>query len=169
MMTSDSIPTEGIAFAPAREREEDLLRLRVVLMGALEASLQRSRKALLALDLAEIEAGTSDQVGLLREFDALLQRGRAAALAADRPAELRGSDLPARSPELDEELRRSQNRILDCLRLQAALLKRTQSKLRVLANMLAGPTVSYGPFRAREGGLGGLNSRQEERSDSCRA
>ena len=118
----------------------------------LEASLRRSREALLALDLAGIEAGTREQVSLFREFDALLRRSLAA-VAATRTTETTSSGLRAQ-PELEEELRRSRDRILDALRLQAALLARAQSKLRILANMLAGPTVPYyGPSLAGDRGL----------------
>jgi hypothetical protein len=167
-MTSDSIITEGMPFATAQEREEELLRARQVLMAKLEASLQGSRKALLALDLPQIECETGDQIGLILEFGALLRRCKACA-AADRSAEPRAPGLRTPFLELEEELERSQNRILDALRLQAALLTRTQRKLRVLANMLAGPTVSYGPLLARDGGPARLNWKQEERADSCRA
>jgi hypothetical protein len=167
-MTSDSIFTECMPFAIAQDPEEELMRARLVLMRRLEASLQGSRKALLALDLPRIECGTGDQIGLILEFGALLRRSRACA-AVDPSAEPRAPGLRTPSPELEEELGRSQNRILDALRLQTALLARTQCKLRVLANMLAGPTVSYGPLLARDGGPAGLKWKQEERADSCRA
>jgi hypothetical protein len=166
-MTSDSILTERTPSATPLEREEELLRARLVLMRQLEASLQGSRKALLALDLPQIECGTGDQIGLILEFGALLRRSKACA-AADRSVEPRAPGLRTPPPELEEELGRSQNRILDALRLQAALLARAQCKLRVLGNMLAGPTAPYGPLPARDGGLG-LNRKQAERADSCRA
>jgi hypothetical protein len=43
------------------------------------------------------------------------------------------------------ELRNCALRICHAIRLQAALLVRLQNKLRVLANMLAGPGLTYGP------------------------
>jgi hypothetical protein len=52
------------------------------------------------------------------------------------------------SPEPEEELRRSCQRVLEATRLQAALLARARTKLRVLANMLAGQSVNYGPLVA---------------------
>ncbi len=155
-MTSESISTECIPFAAARKGEESLLRARLALMCELEASLQASRKALLALDLADIECGTRDQIGLTRELEALLQRSRAS-LAAERSAEPGAPELRTHAAELEEKLQQSQNRIFDALRLQAALLTRARGKLRVLANMLAGPSVPYGPLLARDGGVARLN------------
>jgi len=164
MTIFNSITPECTPSPTSRERQQELLRALLLLI---EASLKGSRKALLALDLAGIESGTSDQVGLLREFDALLERRRAwvAVGSAEPPAP--GSKV--RPPEPEEELQRSQNRISDALRLQAALLVRARSKLRILANMLAGPTVSYGPLMAQAGGLARLTWQREERSDSCPA
>jgi hypothetical protein len=106
-------------------------------MRELQASLEGSRKAILTLDLAAIERGTSEQTGLIiliRELDALRRYA----------AEPRAPILPATSPEQKSELRRSGARILEAARLQVALLARAQGKLRVLANMLAGPSVDYG-------------------------
>jgi hypothetical protein len=116
-------------------------------MGELQTSLHGSRKALLALDLGGIERETSNQAVLIQEFDALLRRGALAPPAAEESA----FDWSACTPELEEKLRRSVSRILDAVRLQAALLARAQGKLRVLANMLAGPSVLYGPLLARNG------------------
>jgi hypothetical protein len=105
----------------------------------LEASLQASRKALLALDLAAIERGTSEQAGLIREFAALLRQSGENV----RPG------LSAGTPERRETFQQNAQRILEAARLQAALLARAQRKLRVLANMLAGPSVIYGGLWAR--------------------
>jgi len=99
-------------------------------MRELEASLAGSRKALLALDLEDIERGTRDQVGLIR---ALETTGTSAEASS-----LRG--LP---PSMAEELRRCEAGVLQEARLQAALLARAQRKLRILANMLADPSLSY--------------------------
>lgn len=111
----------------------------LVLMAELEASLQGSHKALLALDLAGIEYRTKEQIGLLRKFNAF----------GGHTADGAGPALAVREPALAEELRRSGTRVLQAARLQSALLARARSKLRVLANMLAGPSVAYGPFMAR--------------------
>jgi hypothetical protein len=107
----------------------------LAVLSELESSLLGSRKALLELDLAAIERGTIEQAGLIREFDVLLRPG-----------------LSAGTPELQKTFRQSAQRILEASRLQAAVLVREQRKLRVLANMLAGPGVSYGRLRAWNGG-----------------
>ena len=166
MAISDSIRAECTPSAIPRERVRELLRAHLVLMGKLEASLHGSRKALLELDLAGIEGGTGDQIAMMREFGLLLQQ-TTAAVVSERSAELSVSGVPADLPGMDAEVRESQHRIANALRLQAALLARTQSKLRILANMLAGPTVSYGPLQ--EGGVAGWNWQLAERSESCRA
>jgi hypothetical protein len=127
------------------------VRSRLALMGELEASLHRSRKALLALDLAGIERATGEQVGMIREFQACLPRG-VLPLAIGNTGAKGAPGLVAHAPEL-EELRKSESRVLEAVRLQAALLGRAQCKLHVLANMLAGPSVTYGPWLARNGGL----------------
>lgn len=111
---------------------------RLAWMVELEASLRGSRKALMALDLAGIECRTSEQIGLIRKFDALRRL----------PVDDGASGLAVRAPELARELQSSGTRILEAARLQAALLARARSKLRILANMLAGPSVTYGPFLA---------------------
>jgi hypothetical protein len=129
-MPAELIPVAHTPPAKALETAEDSTRLRLALLGELEASLDASRKALLALDLAGIELGTREQVGLLRKLEAVLGRGTV-------------------QPGLEDETRRSGQRILQAARLQWALLARARAKLRVLANMLAGQNVSYGPLVAR--------------------
>lgn len=128
------------------------VRSRLALMGELEASLHRSRKALLALDLAGIERATGEQVGMIREFQACLRRG-VAPQATEKSGAKNALGLSAPAPNPEEELRKSESRVLEAVRLQAALLGRAQCKLHVLANMLAGPSVTYGPWLARNGGL----------------
>jgi hypothetical protein len=142
-----------------QERSDELPRVRLALMRELEASLQGSRKALLALDLVGIERGTREQVGLTREIEAVLQRGIAqpakhrAPPAKHRTAPEQESSPSAYTPELEDELRRCQNRVREAARLQAALLARAQRKLRILANMLAGPSLNYGALLGRDGAL----------------
>jgi hypothetical protein len=46
------------------------------------------------------------------------------------------------------ELRVAAERICMAIRVQSALLARSQAKLRVMANMLASPSMSYGPMLA---------------------
>jgi hypothetical protein len=151
-MMSHSIAAGCIPFASAGEPVKESLRACLVLMGELEASLQSSQKALLALDLAKIECETKYQADLIQRFDAL-GRQSMTSRAAEKSAEpgALGSSFPL--PELEQELRRSQTRILDALRLQTALLLRARAKLNVLGNMLAGPSAPYGPLLTQGGTL----------------
>jgi len=130
-MPAEIIPAAYTPPAKASEAEDDLVRCQLGLMAELEASLDASRKALLALDLAGIELGTREQIGLLRNLEAVRQRSRLA--------------CPA---ELEHETRRCGHRILQAALLQSALLARARAKLRVVANMLAGQSVTYGPLVA---------------------
>lgn len=103
--------------------------MRLGLLAALEASLLGSQKALVSLDLEGIHRGTREQVDLV------------AKLAATWPRSTVGP-----SSVLAHERRQCELRTLQAARVQAALLSRLQSKLRVMANMLAGPSVIYGPL-----------------------
>jgi hypothetical protein len=143
-------------------RTPELERTRLALMRELQASLLASRKALLALDLAAIGQGTREQVELSRKLGRNIGgRGksagrigrrmeprpvaRCAALAPELEPGL-GPELgPELEPELKAELRRAEFELWQALRLQSALLTRARAKLRVLSNMLAGPSVTYGP------------------------
>src|SRR5271167_1530878 len=125
MMPADSILTGRIPPANAEARADEPVLACVAWMGELEASLEGSRKALLALDLAGIERWTSEQLGLIRKLEAMRWPQR-----EDEPG-----GFGVLAPELEQELRRSGNRILGAARLQASLLARAQSKLRILANM----------------------------------
>jgi hypothetical protein len=144
-MPAELIPVACIPSANALGTAEDLVRRRLPLMGELEASLDASRKALLALNLTGIELGTREQVGLLRNLEAVPQPSMAPTGREKRPAEDRAPVSLAYPPELEHETRRCGHRILQAARLQAALLARARAKLRVVANMLAGQSVTYGP------------------------
>lgn len=147
------MPTEFISAAALSSPSpspatDDRARSALMLIGGLEASLQSSRKALLALDLAGIERETCEQVRSIRKLEDVLARSMAPPVrgsCATRDGALVSSRIP---PELEEELRRSCHRVLEAARLQAALLARARTKLRVLANMLAGQSVTYGPLVA---------------------
>jgi hypothetical protein len=149
-MPAEIIPVACVPSANALETAEDLVRLRLALMGELEASLDASRKSLLALNLTGIELGTREQVGLLRNLEAVLRRSMAAPGREKQPTEDRTQAWLAYAPELEDETRRCCHRILQAARLQAALLARARAKLRVVANMLAGQSVTYGPLVARD-------------------
>jgi hypothetical protein len=149
MMLIDSNLTGSVLLANAGGLADESAAVLLVWMDELEASLLGSRKALLALDLAGIERGTSEQVGLVRNFGAMQrQSGKDNALGR-----------PAGTPELVEELRRRGRRIQEAARLQAALLAREGSKLRVLANMLADPSIDYGRLLEHQLGAPGGRGR----------
>jgi hypothetical protein len=169
MMPTDSIRVASIPPPSARERADALLWARMALLGELEASLLGSRKAVLALDLHGIEGGTTEQVGLIGELNALARRSVAPPATGRRSAEQEAPGLSACSPEVDEELRRSESRIREAVRLQAALLARARCKLRVLANMLAGPSVTYGPFLPNDARTRAVDWKCDGESDPCRA
>jgi len=120
-----------------------------LLMRQLYMSLCAGHRALLALDLAGIERSTMDQAELGRKLAEYIPRGtRSAGNAGNKkrpPAENRAGGFAGCAPEMEAELRRGERDVLQALRLQGALLARSQHKLRVMANMLAGPGVSYGP------------------------
>jgi hypothetical protein len=128
----------------------------------LQASLSGSREALLALDLDGIEQGTREQIGLsikLAEDIARAKRkrreefGLPLEVVGEIKREIKQEMKPEIEPRMREELRQSQLGVVQALRLQSALLVRAQWKLRVLSNMLAGPSVNYGPPIARRGAL----------------
>jgi hypothetical protein len=136
-------PAEHNSATRPEEGSDGWLRSRLGTVTRLAASLDRSRKALLALDLGAIEAGTREQWDLVRELD-LVSRRR----AEDGP-----QGPSADSPELEHRLQQSELLVRDSARLHAALLARMRGKLRVLANMLAGPSVTYNPLPDWSGGL----------------
>jgi hypothetical protein len=102
---------------------------RMGLMFELETSLLASQTAVVRLDLEGIHRGTREQAALV------------AKLAAMWPCSTAGP-----SSVLAQELRQCELRTLQAARVQAALLSRSRSKLRIMANMLAGPSVTYGPL-----------------------
>jgi hypothetical protein len=150
-MSTDSIAARSIPCS-AREPARALMAARIGLMAAMEASLQISRKAVLALDLAQIERQTDEQADLVRRLAELLRPGALAETCdSDAFDEARPAAFVSKSRLEDErELRRKADRIMEPARLQAALLARAQRKLRVLAALLAGPVLTYGPFEGRE-------------------
>lgn len=111
----------------------------VALLWRLQSSLGRGSRALVALDLAGIEGETREQWELVR----------ALVVSANETREIENSSVqvPERRLEVVAELRQSEAQVRQALRLQAALLRRSQHKLRVIANMLADPAANYGaPF-----------------------
>jgi hypothetical protein len=111
----------------------------LALFVQLEASLHGSRKALLARDLAGIEQGSREQRVLAGKIEAVLRK----------------SIVPSGSG-LEEELKQSGKRVLAAGRLQTALLARARRQLRILVNVLAGPSVNYGPMLEQEDAIAPL-------------
>jgi hypothetical protein len=118
--------------------EDEFRRSCITLLCELEASLEGSRKALLALDLASLESGTREQAGLIMRFEPL-RRQREEYRVFIEPANIKPANASARQAEL----RHCAHRVREATRLQAALLARAQAKLRVLGNRLAGPSATY--------------------------
>jgi len=168
-MTSEVIPAACIPRPNPLPEAEDLAapRLALMLMHDLEASLHTSQKALLALDLAGIERGTREQVALIRKLEAALRRNAAPSASERRPGEDEARSLPAGVHGLEEELRLRRNKIREACRLQLALLVRARARLRVLANMLAGPSVNYESLLTRSSAPPAFGWKSGERSDSC--
>jgi hypothetical protein len=138
------------AFPAALASGDAWRRIPLPLLRQLEASLCHGHSALLALDLGGIERETREQVGLSRKIAGEIRRGtESTASVWETEVETRASASAERAPEMPEELARVISRVLQALRLQTALLARARGKLRVLANMLADPSVTYGPLPAR--------------------
>ena len=120
--------------APPAKEFDELPTSCPALLSAIEVSLAGSRKALLGSDLAGIVMQTREQNRLSRELAAVLDEAGRGKAALSGP------------PESCEDLRISANRIQYAIRVQSALLARSRTKLRVLANMQAGTSMGYGPM-----------------------
>jgi hypothetical protein len=159
MMPTDFVCAERSNRAAAWGKTDEFLRARLSVMPALEASLARSRRALLALDIDGIERGTREQASLIRELEAAQQPDMAPPADTQGHAAAYGGTVPpVCSAELVEELRRREIRIREGARLQAALLARVRYKLCILGNMLAGLSITYGPQSAQNGAQAGCFS-----------
>jgi len=131
---------------------ETWLRIALPLLRQLEVSLCHSQTALLALDLVGIERETGEQIGLSQKIAAEVRRGtESTARVRESEVERRASASVGRAPEMPEEFAQTVSRVFEALRLQTALLARARGKLRVLANMLADPSVTYGPLPVSKG------------------
>ncbi len=161
-MSTDLLADEVVPPVFAEQCTAKRPRADLALLTQLEASLQRSREALLAMDLSGIERGTFEQATLAREVAASL-RTRVPLPASGSLLRQKARPGPAfcetaldaglEEGRLQGELFRSAHRILQASRLQAALLARARGKLRVLANVLAGPSALYGPPLSQPGAL----------------
>jgi hypothetical protein len=162
-METDSMQTDSI-LAPQLGSEsrsvlaERFAPERLQLLRDLETSLGGSRQALLALDLAGIEQGTREQVALVRELQKYpkmhIPRPRLGQIGERRKGKTQetGAEVPTWSREMAEDVRRCEEAVLQAARVQAALLARARRKLRILANMLAGPSLNYSCLFAKTNG-----------------
>ena len=129
---------------------------RLQLLRDLEASLGGSLQALLALDLAGIEQGTREQVGLVRELqrypEMRMPRPGQTGERREGGTQETGAEVPTWSREMAEDVRHCEEAVLQAARVQAALLARARRKLRILANMLAGPSLNYSCLFAEANG-----------------
>lgn len=115
-------------------------------MAELEASLENSRKALLAMDLSGIEGRTQEQEVLLQRFDEQIRQGPQL-MGHRRTSTGDGRPLMLLFP-LEEEIQPQAIKIQNAVRLQSALLNRAQKKLRLLSRLVAGLSFTYEPFAA---------------------
>lgn len=129
---------------------------RLALLKKLEASLARSHRALISLDLPAIEQSTKEQRMLSVHLS----------LEMRRPA-VAGGVSKTKHPELSCELTNRGWKVLHAAQLQAALLKRAHRKLHVMANMLAGSDRNYAAPLAPNNGLRICASPQRSRTDPC--
>jgi hypothetical protein len=158
LTSAPQLSSEGHSMVSERFSPEHLQLLR-----ELEASLGGSRQALLALDLAGIEQGTREQVGLVRElqkFPEIRMPKRGLKRSSEGfdgrrnggTRETGAGERSARSQEIAEEVKLCEQSVLQAARVQAALLARARRKLRILANMLAGTSLNYGCLFAKPNG-----------------
>jgi hypothetical protein len=148
MVPDDSIYETAILSGGTLDRVDAAVRGRLALMRALHSSLCAGHTALVELNLQGIECGTQEQVVLSRKLAEDVRQENPSP-AGPRSGQYRSAGFAGCTPRLAEELRQSEREVLQGLRLQAALLARAQSKLRVLANMMADPGIDYGPLLER--------------------
>jgi hypothetical protein len=142
MTATINVPGDGSRHLAAQSCS-DIAASLLALMATLEISLEASRKSLLALDLAGLAARTREQVLLSRELAAVLNPVGGASDALPAPRGLAG-ELGSQQLHI-EQIQVTAKRIIAGIQLQYALLARSRTKLRVMANMLAGPSAAYGP------------------------
>jgi len=139
-MTSSSAPR-----IPLSESAVQLAQAGLALIEDLAKSLLGSQKALLIRDLAAIERGTREQIGLVRALhtlrlpDGLISRSSSSFAGGE---DRRSAAASERATNLVEQAKRLRH----LARLQAALLRRAQAELRVHRNLLAAPGETYGPL-----------------------
>jgi hypothetical protein len=128
-------PTESASgIGPATLAEAGIAALQ-----ELEASLLASVRAVLGRDLCALDLATRDQLRLRRALEILWAWNGTVSRTNDRASEF---TLPT-NIECNAGLRAAQLRVLHLGRVQAALLRREQRWINVLANLVAGPEANY--------------------------
>jgi hypothetical protein len=128
-----TVPTQSDVSNPnaaprSTMRGDSIAQACLAFMSEMEASLEASQAALLALDVGATERCTNEQVRLRQCMEALLS----------------GLPLPPCAPEMAASLRAAAERIQKMARVQAALLRRARQFLCVLSNIVAGTEAVYG-------------------------
>jgi hypothetical protein len=149
-----------VAVTPATWREDARNRSCLALVCELEESLRLSQSALLALDAAGTERWTREQIRLWRALRAILPVPVSPVLVS-AAGEFR-REIPPCLPELAAQLHAAAIRVQQLARVQAALLRRSQQFLCVLANWMAGPQMPYGPPGDASGGGSGAPAETHE-------
>lgn len=130
------------------------------IMQELEVSLERGRKALLALDLAGIEQECGEQRDMAQRLRMWVMQPEMTSSTCSEFPSASASELFLDRFLLEQAIHLSRSRILQAVRLQRALLQRAQCRLRVLGNMLAGPAALYHPCdQAKLRSISSLNGR----------
>jgi hypothetical protein len=173
-MTSRS-PTQGTSRqsrpGPA---SEELAVSSLALLQELEASLEQSQRALLKRDLAGIEQGTREQIGLQQALAALWASAAPAVPAV--PEDQRAADPAISFGPLSFGLRESnlaptvlaaQRRVLHLGRVQAAVLSRARQSLKMIFYLAAGPQTTYGPPTAGAIGAQQMSPAKDRETNHC--
>jgi hypothetical protein len=140
-----------VAGTDGKSRETPPMLARLTLLHRLQASLVRSRRALLASDLGEIGSCTKEQRALREELQDQLRRRGTTWTRAENGSQFESG--PEDNAEPAAGLLWCEAELRAALRLQLVLLRKSGERLRVLANMLSGPTVEYRPPNARKAEL----------------
>jgi hypothetical protein len=152
-------------FGWAGEREAALASLSFLV--ELEASLEASQKALLALEVEEVEHCTAEQNRILRAF---LESISPEAVQKDSDVGQHSSAAQFRcTPTLEADLLAAASRVARLTRVHAGLLRRAQQFLTVLGNLAAGPAATYGPPQAQTGRIPRGHEPAAEERKPCRA
>jgi len=137
---------KGQTDAPSAARNEKrIARDYPVLLNALQGSLAASQSALLRRDLAALEQCTREQFGLCGELRGVLQDKFSDTTSYIGQATERLPKAVARiESRFSPDLHSQELALRQALRVYLAVLARSRHQLRVLANMLAGPSIEYG-------------------------